>query len=87
MRELAASGAPRLRAMLGLKRGSAEARIRRVAYERIGLAIARGSSPCCVQLLGDRPRARVVARLGCVDAPRRPVISIQSYRHQVSALY
>jgi hypothetical protein len=39
VRELAASGAPRLQAKLGLDPGSAAARIRRVAYERIGLAI------------------------------------------------
>jgi hypothetical protein len=55
VRELAASGAPRLQAKLGLDPGSAAARIRRVAYERIGLAIARGHAQ------------QLLARLGCID--------------------
>jgi hypothetical protein len=54
VRELAASGAPRLQAKLGLDLGSAAARIRRVAYERIGLAIASGHAQ---QLLGSRASA------------------------------
>jgi hypothetical protein len=58
VRELAASGAPRLHAKLGLAPGSAAARIRRVAYERIGLAIARGHAQ------------QLLARLGCVDVCR-----------------
>jgi hypothetical protein len=58
VRELAASGAPRLQAKLGLDPGSAAARIRRVAYERIGLAIARGHAQ------------QLLARLGCVDVCR-----------------
>ena len=58
VRELAASGAPRLQAKLGLDAGAAAARIRRVAYERIGLAIARGRAQ------------QLLARLGCVDVLR-----------------
>ena len=58
VRELAASGAPRLQAKLGLDLGAAAARIRRVAYERIGLAIARGHAQ------------QLLARLGCVDVLR-----------------
>jgi hypothetical protein len=58
VRELAASGAPRLQAKLGLDPGSAAARIRRVAYERTGLAIARGHAQ------------QLLARLGCVDVCR-----------------
>ena len=57
VRELADSGAPRLQAKLGLD-ASAAARIRRVAYERIGLAIARGHAQ------------QLLARLGCVDELR-----------------
>jgi hypothetical protein len=58
VRELAVSGAPRLQAKLGLDPGAAPARIRRVAYERIGLAIARGHAQ------------QLLARLGCVDVLR-----------------
>jgi hypothetical protein len=58
VRELAASGAPRLQAKMGLDPGSAAACIRRVAYERIGLAIARGHAQ------------QLLARLGCVDVCR-----------------
>jgi hypothetical protein len=58
VRELAASGAPRLQAKLGLDPRSAAARIRRVAYERIGLAIARGHAQ------------QLLARFGCVDVCR-----------------
>jgi hypothetical protein len=58
VRELAISGAPRLQAKLGLDPGAAAARIRRVAYERIGLAIARGHAQ------------QLLARLGCVDVLR-----------------
>jgi hypothetical protein len=58
VRELAASSAPRLQAKLGLDPGSAAVRIRRVAYERIGLAIACGHAQ------------QLLARLGCVDVCR-----------------
>ena len=58
VRELADSGAPRLQAKLGLDASAAAARIRRVAYERIGLAIARGHAQ------------QLLARLGCVDVLR-----------------
>jgi len=58
VRELAVSGAPRLQAKLGLDAAAAAARIRRVAYERIGLAIARGHAQ------------QLLARLGCVDVLR-----------------
>ena len=58
VRELAASGAPRMQTKLGLDPGAAAARIRRVAYERIGLAIARGHAQ------------QLLARLGCVDVLR-----------------
>jgi hypothetical protein len=54
VRELAVSGTPRLQAKLGLDPGAAAARIRRVAYERIGLAIARGHA----QQLRAAPRLR-----------------------------
>ena len=52
------SGAPRLRAKLGLDAGATAARIRCVAYERIGLVIARGHAQ------------QLLARLGCVDVLR-----------------
>jgi len=58
VRELAVSGAPRLQAKLGLDPGAAAARIRRVAYQRIGLAIARGRAQ------------QLLVRLGCVDVLR-----------------
>jgi hypothetical protein len=43
---------------VGLDPGSAAARIQRVAYERIGLAIARGHAQ------------QLLVRLGCVDVCR-----------------
>jgi hypothetical protein len=58
VRELVASGAPRLQAKLGLDPGSAAARIRCVAYERIGLTIAHGYAQ------------ELLARLGCVNMCR-----------------
>ena len=59
VRELADSSAPRLQAKLGLDASAAAACIRRVAYERIGLAIARGHAQ------------QLLERLGCVDVVLR----------------
>jgi hypothetical protein len=73
VRELAVSGAPRLQAKLGLDPGAAAARIRRVAYERIGLALARLG---CVDVLRAH---RNGAHVGdAVVACEAPTLLIQS---------